>query len=154
MYTVHARNQLFETLLAMVRILYDTVSKVRTVGLDYRLVVEMVQTGLRCPGFNPRMKYALVECAGHPELLDNMSRDALTLFPFDTLTWLSPFDVASLTVRALRCSRLFSFPSSLLTMILVLWHAYEPRSCFSNRETRPEQYPQPQVDSPIRSEPF
>jgi hypothetical protein len=98
MYTVHARNRLFDILLMMVELLLSRVTTARTVGLDYRLVSELIQTGLRCPAFNPRMKYALVE-AGHDHVtLSRMSREYLSYFPFDSLTWLSPYDVASLTV--------------------------------------------------------
>lgn len=101
MYTVHARNQLFDTLLTMVELLYSRVTTTRTVGLDYRLVAEMMQTGLRCPAFNPRMKYALVEGGRDHATLARMSREYLSYFPFDTLTWLSPYDVACLTVGLL-----------------------------------------------------
>ena len=44
MYTVHARNQLFDALLVMVELLYHRIGNSRTVGLDYRLVSEMLQT--------------------------------------------------------------------------------------------------------------
>ncbi|KAJ5298196.1 uncharacterized protein N7443_006316 [Penicillium atrosanguineum] len=105
MYTVHARNQLFDALLAMVELLYHRIGNSRTVGLDYRLVSEMMQTGLRCPGFNPRMKFAMIEAGRDHLTLQRMSRDALSLFPFDTLTWLAPYDVASLAFYGSLMSR-------------------------------------------------
>ncbi|KAJ5670676.1 uncharacterized protein N7477_006039 [Penicillium maclennaniae] len=105
MYTVHARNQLFDALLVMVELLYHRIRNSRTVGLDYRLVSEMMQTGLRCPGFNPRMKFAIIEAGRDHLTMQRMSRDALSLFPFDTLTWLAPYDVASLTFYGSLMSR-------------------------------------------------
>ena len=44
------------------------------------------------------MKFAMIEAGRDHLTLQRMSRDALSLFPFDTLTWLAPYDVASLTV--------------------------------------------------------
>lgn len=96
MYTVHERNKVFKTLLGMIESLVDRVESGRTVGLDHRLVAEMVQTGLRCPGFNPRMKFRLAEAGRDRATLERMSQEYLTYFPFDTLTWLSPFDVTAL----------------------------------------------------------
>jgi len=115
MYTVHARNKLFDTILSMVNILVTRVSTTRTVGLDYRLVSELMQAGLRCPSFNPRMKYALVEAGRDQATLGRMSRDYLSFFPFDTLTWLSPYDVTSLSVH-LPVRYVFGFFSLLLSI--------------------------------------
>ncbi|KAJ6113276.1 Nucleotide-binding alpha-beta plait [Penicillium sp. IBT 18751x] len=103
--TVYPVPMLFDALLVMVELLYHRIGNSRTVGLDYRLVSEMMQTGLRCPGFNPRMKFAIIEAGRDHLTMQRMSRDALSLFPFDTLTWLAPYDVASLTFYGSLMSR-------------------------------------------------
>lgn len=110
MYTVHERNELYKTLRDMIEHLLGRVDSGRTVGLDHRLVAEMVQAGLRCPGFNPRMKFRLAEAGRDRATLERMSQEYLTYFPFDTLTWMSPFDVTSLTVSA-------AFPLSLCRIL-------------------------------------
>lgn len=105
MYTVHMRNKLFETLCEMIEVLVDRVENEHVVGLDQRLLGHMVQTGLRCPGFNPRMKFRLVEAGRDQQTLARMSREYLTFFPFDSLTWLGPCYPAPLEVRV-HCSQI------------------------------------------------
>lgn len=99
MYTVWARNQIYKTLLAMVEVLAGRLQNSRTVGLDARLLSELVRAGLECPAFNPRMKYRLAYISGDQDILGRMQKDWLRLFPFDSLTWLRPNDATALEVR-------------------------------------------------------
>lgn len=102
MYTVHQRNQVFETLFKMVVVLVNRLDEVKNVvGLDARLLNEMVKAGLRCPAFNPRMKYRLAEAGRDTATLQRMLPGYVECFPFDTLTCLMPFDEAALEVGAL-----------------------------------------------------
>lgn len=100
MYTVWARNQIYKALLAMVEVLAGRLRNSQTVGLDTRLLSELVRAGLECPAFNPRMKYRLAYVSGDQDILRRMQKDWLRLFPFDSLTWLRPNDATALEVRS------------------------------------------------------
>ncbi|KAJ5699080.1 hypothetical protein N7462_001085 [Penicillium macrosclerotiorum] len=76
MYTVHARNKLFETLRDMIELLRDRVQASRqTVGLEFRLLAELLRAGLCCPAFNPRMKWDLTFMAGDQAQLHLVCHD-------------------------------------------------------------------------------
>lgn len=57
----------------------------RTPGLDRQLVIDLLASGLGCPGFNDRQKFALQLAATNYSIID-----AAPIFsrfwPFDTLT--------------------------------------------------------------------
>ncbi|KAJ6015231.1 hypothetical protein N7540_009822 [Penicillium herquei] len=100
LYTVDERNQLFQTIRFMLEFLVWKIKRnaahsEQMMGLDWALVSDMLNVALLCPGFNPRMKYCLVELSelynpGIP--LRQLSAETLAYFPFDTLTWTTPYD--------------------------------------------------------------
>ncbi|KAJ5595544.1 Nucleotide-binding alpha-beta plait [Penicillium hispanicum] len=100
MYTVTERNRLFRTLRFMVQTLIQILRYENIVGLDQRLISEMVMAGLRCPAFNPRMKFCLAYVGRQEQILQRMSEEMMLFFPFDTLTWLPPFDTVALEFYA------------------------------------------------------
>ncbi|EPS28431.1 hypothetical protein PDE_03377 [Penicillium oxalicum 114-2] len=96
MYTVHTRNKLFVTLKEMIAALVERLKRKRDVGLDQRLVSELLNAGIQCPAFTPRMKYVLAEVTEDVQILNRMHPQAVAYFPFDTLTWLRPYDIGAL----------------------------------------------------------
>lgn len=111
---------LFQTLVNMIRALVKRLDKGPALGLDCHHINEMIQTGLHCPGFNPPMKWRVAEAGRDVATLQRMSREYLAYFPFETLTWLRPFDVTALTVRSLSFNLPGYFCRSFLTIDLVL----------------------------------
>ncbi|OQE42224.1 hypothetical protein PENCOP_c004G05083 [Penicillium coprophilum] len=89
LYTVHHRNALFKTLGILIRALVERMQKTNTVGLDIRLLNELVHAGLCCSGFNPRMKYCFAWWSQDPRGIESLDHDWCLYFPFDTLTYLS-----------------------------------------------------------------
>jgi hypothetical protein len=85
MYTVEDRNQLFNANLRQINALVDRIEGGRTVGLDHKLLNDLLNAGLRCPGFNERQKFSLVMCS---KVTTQRHRLSLTAhyWPFDTLT--------------------------------------------------------------------
>lgn len=73
------------------------VKRARTMGLDYRLVRDLLYAGLNCPAFNERMKFTL---AIHSENTIEMFKfpDSGKYFPFDTLVRMPSFDEPTLMV--------------------------------------------------------
>lgn len=102
MYTVHTRNKLFVTLKEMIAALVERLKRKRDVGLDQRLVSELLNAGIQCPAFTPRMKYVLAEVTEDVQILNRMHPQAVAYFPFDTLTWLRPYDIGALDVSLSR----------------------------------------------------
>jgi hypothetical protein len=98
LYTVHARNKLYDSLRLMIDALVGRLRNGQTVGLDTRLVSELLRAGLECPAFNPRMKYVLAETSQDQGVLRRMNPGYLIFFPFDTLTWLRPNNPVALEV--------------------------------------------------------
>ena len=62
-------------------------SKQNTIGLDTRILTELVQTGLSCPAFNPRMKYCFAWYSQDAKGIQGLDHDWCLYFPFDTLTY-------------------------------------------------------------------
>lgn len=100
MYTVHERNKVFQALRFMIEALVARMKKEQVVGLDNRLVLELIQTGLRCPAFNPRMKFCLAHVGEDHRTLQGMPEVWMTYFPFDTLTWLPNCNPVNVEVGA------------------------------------------------------
>lgn len=98
MYTVHTRQRVFDTLRGMIVALVARMDRENTVGLDHKLLHELVTAGLECPAFNPRMKYTLAYLARETDVLSRMPREYVLYFPFDTLVWLPQFDLMALQV--------------------------------------------------------
>lgn len=109
MYTVHGRNMLFQALIQMIRALVKRLDKGPALGLDGILIYDLVQIGLRCPAFNPRMEFRVAEAGRDTAVLQRMSKEYLAYYPFETLTWLSSFDVTALTVSSLSIFSNFLF---------------------------------------------
>ena len=82
----------------MIQALVARIKAENVVGLDRRLVHELLHVGLRCPALNPRMKFCLAYVAEEQETLNRMSEEWLSFFPFDTLTWLPPHNPYALEV--------------------------------------------------------
>ncbi|KAL4936741.1 hypothetical protein BDV06DRAFT_233056 [Aspergillus oleicola] len=90
MYTVHDRNQLFELANRHIKCLVERMQKTNTVGLDQKLLHDLLQAGLKCPAFNERQKYTLCinsEISTEINKLPELSK----WFPFDTLARMSNF---------------------------------------------------------------
>ncbi|RHZ55931.1 uncharacterized protein CDV56_106257 [Aspergillus thermomutatus] len=84
LYTVHARNQLFELVNRHIISLVARVKRSNTVGLDQRLLRELLYAGLNCPAFNERQKYTL--CVNSEDTTEILKfPDMGKWFPFDTL---------------------------------------------------------------------
>ncbi|GKZ19273.1 hypothetical protein AbraIFM66951_011415 [Aspergillus brasiliensis] len=103
MYTVHDRNQLFELTNRHIRSLVSRMEKSKTVGLDQRLLRELLYAGLNCPGFNERQKYTLCIHAGEDSKILKMG-DMSKWFPFDTLVYLPGFDYDTCALQQLYAS--------------------------------------------------
>lgn len=98
LYSVHERNKIFSTLRHMIEALVERLKSQKVCGLEDRLVSALVHAGLRCPAFNPRMKFCLAYVGKEKQILEKMSEEMLLFFPFDTLTWLPPYETVVLEV--------------------------------------------------------
>ncbi|KAF4766814.1 hypothetical protein HAV15_010553 [Penicillium sp. str.  len=87
LYTVHHRNALFKTLGALIEALVERLQKKNTVGLDIRLVNELVRAGISCPAFNPRMKYCFAWWSKDQRGIESLDHNWCLYFPFDTMTY-------------------------------------------------------------------
>ncbi|KAL4989472.1 hypothetical protein BDW68DRAFT_195972 [Aspergillus falconensis] len=83
-YTVEDRNQLFELANRHIQCLATGI-KHKTVGLLEKLLRELLQAGLKCPGFNERQKYTLCMNSQIESEINKLS-DMSKWFPFDTLS--------------------------------------------------------------------
>ncbi|KAE8150014.1 hypothetical protein BDV25DRAFT_140208 [Aspergillus avenaceus] len=92
MYTVDNRNQLFEMTNRQIMALVARMKKSNTVGLDQRLLKNLLYAGLNCPAFNERQKYTL--CTNTEEV-NEISKFPIIgkWFPFDTLVKMPRFDM-------------------------------------------------------------
>ena len=86
LYTVEARNTLFETYLAQLSTLVDKViGEEKSVGLDKKLLMDFLFSGMNCPGFGERNKAEIVRAGGkvaHGIPLSPVS----AAWPFDVVT--------------------------------------------------------------------
>lgn len=92
LYTVHDRNTLFNLVNRQIMALTARInSPKRTMGLDQKLLRDLLHAGLTCPAFNGRMKFTL---SWNAEIDQEIARfDGLgTYFPFDTLVKLPSYD--------------------------------------------------------------
>jgi hypothetical protein len=109
---VHHRNALFKTLGTLIKTLVERMQKANTVGLDIRLLNELVYAGIWCPGFNPRMKYCFAWWSQDAKGIETLDHDWCLYFPFDTLTYVPGHSGAAIQVWNLAAS-LFYFGISL-----------------------------------------
>ena len=71
--------------------------KSNTMGLDQRLLRDLLYSGLKCPAFNERMKYTL--CTNSEDYTEIMRfPDMGKWFPFDALVKLPKFDEQTMLV--------------------------------------------------------
>lgn len=96
LYTVHDRNCLFEMVNRQIKALVARVKKSNTVGLDQRLLRDLLKAGLSCPAFNDRQKYTL--CVNSEELSEILKFDMGKWFPFDSLVKMPKHDDRTLMV--------------------------------------------------------
>ncbi|KAK2777898.1 hypothetical protein FQN52_001075 [Onygenales sp. PD_12] len=84
-YTVEDRNLLFSATLRLMHALIPQVERGKTIGLDSRLVTDLLDAGSRCPAFNERQKFTLSAAAkNHASLLN--TPPSSRFWPFDTLS--------------------------------------------------------------------
>ena len=65
LYTLNDRQMLFDAYIGQLAVLVFKVAEEQTVGLNNKLLGDFVRAGLKCPGFGPRMKAAIVDVANH-----------------------------------------------------------------------------------------
>lgn len=99
---MHHRNALFKTLGALIEALVERLQKKNTVGLDIRLVNELVRAGISCPAFNPRMKYCFAWWSKDQRGIESLDHNWCLYFPFDTMTYAPGHPSAASQVRWLR----------------------------------------------------
>ncbi|KAL3460656.1 hypothetical protein BJX64DRAFT_300592 [Aspergillus heterothallicus] len=90
LYTVHDRNQLFELANRHIMSLVSRIKRVDTVGLDQKLLYDLLQAGLKCPAFNERQKYTF---CFNSEISTEIKRfpEIGKWFPFDCLVKMPSF---------------------------------------------------------------
>ncbi|KAF7587475.1 hypothetical protein BBP40_007196 [Aspergillus hancockii] len=91
LYTVDCRNHLFELVNRHILALVFRMARTNTVGLDQKLLHELLRAGLDCPAFNERQKYCLCtnsKIGSEISKPPSMSK----WFPFDSLVKLPNFD--------------------------------------------------------------
>lgn len=91
----------------------ERMQKTNTVGLDIRLLNELVHAGISCPGFNPRMKYCFAWWSKDKKGIESLDHDWCLYFPFDTLTYVPGQSSAAIQVRNV-VEMLSSFERSLI----------------------------------------
>ncbi|EEP79641.1 predicted protein [Uncinocarpus reesii 1704] len=84
LYTVEDRNRLHFACFSQLQALAPRVAEKRTLGLDSRLILDLLNAGLSCPTFTDRQKVALYSAAGDPNTY-NTSPVSIRFWPFDTL---------------------------------------------------------------------
>ncbi|CAG7960199.1 unnamed protein product [Penicillium nalgiovense] len=105
LYTVHHRNALLHTLNALIKALVERMRRGNTVGLDIRLLNELVHAGICCPAFNPRMKYCFAWHSKDQRAIGSLDHDWCLYFPFDTLTYIPGQSSAAILYYAYVMSR-------------------------------------------------
>lgn len=64
LYTLGARNLLWQTYVGQLVVLVDKVAEAQTVGLDHKLLMDFIFAGMNCVGFGERQKSSIVMGAG------------------------------------------------------------------------------------------
>ncbi|KAL2002229.1 hypothetical protein VTN02DRAFT_376 [Thermoascus thermophilus] len=91
LYTIDDRNMLFEAVNRQLKALVARVRKSNTMGLDQKLLYDLLQAGLNCPAFNERQKFTL--SVNTEDILEMLKfPDVGKYFPFDTLVRLPGYD--------------------------------------------------------------
>jgi len=112
---VHDRNQLFELVNRHIQSLVSRIKRVNTVGLDQKLLNDLLQAGLKCPTFNERQKYTLC-------INSEISSEIIKLpetskwFPFDSLARKPNFNEDIYTVRSILLLSLLYESTNLLVL--------------------------------------
>ncbi|KAL1881510.1 Actin-related protein 2/3 complex subunit 4 [Paecilomyces lecythidis] len=99
LYTVDDRNTLFNACVRQLKALVTRVRRSRTMGLDHRLVQDLLAAGLNCPAFNDRMKFTLVAHSGNLNDVTQFPGSG-KYFPFDTLVRMPGFNESTLMYYA------------------------------------------------------
>ncbi|WEW56727.1 hypothetical protein PRK78_002176 [Emydomyces testavorans] len=84
LYTVEQRNSLYYACYRQLQALVPRVAEQKTLGLDRRLLLDLLNAGLRCPTFNDRQKAALHIAANDMNAYKN-TPETLKYWPFDIL---------------------------------------------------------------------
>lgn len=116
---MHDRNQLFELVNRHIQSLVSRIKRVNTVGLDQKLLNDLLHAGLKCPTFNERQKYTLCinsEISSEIVKLPETSK----WFPFDSLARKPSFnaDIYTVSLHSVVASSILS------TNFLVLHDAH------------------------------
>ncbi|OXV11987.1 hypothetical protein Egran_00251 [Elaphomyces granulatus] len=82
LYTVQDRNVIFKSVNRQVTALVGKIRKTKTVGLDQKLLKDLLQAAYRCPAFNDRQKFTLA--------LNSQDQNEISKFPDVARYW--PFD--------------------------------------------------------------
>lgn len=109
--------------------------KSNTVGLDIRLLSELVHAGISCPAFNPRMKYCFAWWSKDQRGIESLDHDWCLYFPFDTMTYVPGQSSAAIQVRNMAVM-LPSFEGLLIhsLIVIVLFLRHVSRFCSAHRE--------------------
>jgi hypothetical protein len=85
MFTVEDRDNLYQAVKDQMMALTHTVNNKQVIGLDEKLVMNLLRAGCLCPAFNERMKFSII-CASEQRPLKPISVPSLMHYwPFDTL---------------------------------------------------------------------
>lgn len=97
LYTVHDRNTLFEMANRHIKSLVFRLKITKTIGLDQRLLRELLYAGLNCPTFNERQKFTL--CVNSEDISEILKFPGMgKWFPFDALVRMPNTDENTLLV--------------------------------------------------------
>lgn len=100
MYTVDDRNSLFDLTNRHIKSLVYRLKTTKTIGLDCRLLRDLLHAGMNCPAFNERQKFTL--CINSEEISEiRKLPDMGKWFPFDTLVKMPQFESDTLMVSSL-----------------------------------------------------
>lgn len=75
---------LFSATFRLLQALVPHVEHKRTVGLDERLMMDLLDAAMKCPTFNERQKYALNIAAKNYQAINQIAASS-RFWPFDTL---------------------------------------------------------------------
>ncbi|KAL1970334.1 hypothetical protein VTN77DRAFT_5494 [Rasamsonia byssochlamydoides] len=85
MYTVADRDNLFQAINRQILALTARIAKEKVIGLDHKLVNDLLRAGCSCPAFNERQKFTLI-CNSEALPPEPILFPSLKMFwPFDTL---------------------------------------------------------------------